>query len=160
VLARLGPAGCAVLAQAGHPWLAAVLAANLPRAGKSAGMPRKLADFVGSVARLAWAKANGCPWAEMTSSCIAVRGSLEVLQWTRANDCPWDTNTCMRAALGGHLEVLKWAREHGCPWDSMTCNVAAQWGYLKVLKWAQEHDCPWHEANALFPGRIEVGAGA
>jgi len=59
---RLGPADCAVVAQVGHPWLAAVLAANLPRTGKSAGVPLKLNEFVGSIVRLAWAKANGCPW--------------------------------------------------------------------------------------------------
>jgi hypothetical protein len=46
--------------------MAAVLAANLPRAGKSSGVPLKLSEFVGFVARLAWAKANGCPWGVVT----------------------------------------------------------------------------------------------
>ena len=68
VLGRLDPTDRAVLAQVGWPWLAAVVRAaaedRLPCAGKSAGVPLKLVDFVGSVARLMWAKANGCPWGE------------------------------------------------------------------------------------------------
>ena len=59
VLARLGPAGCAVVAQVGHPWLAAVVSSGLPRAGKSAGVPLKLKDFIGSVRRLAWRRRTG-----------------------------------------------------------------------------------------------------
>jgi len=87
-----------VLALVGHPWMAAVLSAKLPRAGKSAGVPPKLADFIGSVARLSWAKTNGCPWVVKTSWCIAVRGCLEVLQRARANDCPWDANNALHAS--------------------------------------------------------------
>jgi len=55
MLARLGPTDCAMIAQVGHPWLAAVLAANLPRAGRGRAVPLMLPEFVGSVARLAWA---------------------------------------------------------------------------------------------------------
>jgi hypothetical protein len=33
----------------------------VPRAGKTAGVPLKLGEFVWSVARLARTKANGCP---------------------------------------------------------------------------------------------------
>ena len=66
VLGRLDPTDRAVLAQVGWPWLAAVVRAasedRLPCAGKSRGVPLKLVDFVGSVARLRWAKVNGCPW--------------------------------------------------------------------------------------------------
>jgi hypothetical protein len=62
VLAQLDPTDCAVLARVAKPFLALVLANNLPRAGKSAGVPLRLRDFVGSVERLAWAKDNGCPW--------------------------------------------------------------------------------------------------
>jgi hypothetical protein len=42
----------------------AVMASGLSRAGKCEGVPLELKDFVGSVPRLAWAKANGCPWDE------------------------------------------------------------------------------------------------
>lgn len=37
----------------------AVTSAETPRAGKTLLAPLKLADFVGSAARLAWALANG-----------------------------------------------------------------------------------------------------
>jgi hypothetical protein len=62
VLARLDPTDCALLAQVGKPWLAVVVANNLPRAGQGGAVPLKIADFIGSVERLAWAKDNGCPW--------------------------------------------------------------------------------------------------
>jgi hypothetical protein len=89
VLARLGPVDCTMLAQVGHQWLVAVLAANLPRAGKGGAVRLKLKEFVGSVARLAWAKANGCPWDWKTSALIARNGGhLAVLQWAWQNGCP------------------------------------------------------------------------
>ena len=62
VLSRLDPTDCAVLAQVAKPWLAVVVANDLPRVGQTPGWPLKIIDFVGSVARLAWAKENGCPW--------------------------------------------------------------------------------------------------
>jgi hypothetical protein len=96
VLSRLDPTDCAILAQVGKPWLAVVLANNLPRAGKGIfiqplqhlHLPRagkggavklKLVDFVGSVKRLAWAKDNGCQWSTQTCAYIAMGGILEVL---------------------------------------------------------------------------------
>jgi len=106
VLARLGPAACAVVAQVGHPWLAAVVSSGLPRAGKSVGVPLKLKQFIGSVRRLAWAKANGCPWNMKTTAFAARGGNLEVLRWARENGCMWRDTTCSEAAYGGHLEVL------------------------------------------------------
>jgi hypothetical protein len=91
VLPRLGCGDFAVLAQVAHPLLAAVVAAaavdsGLQRAGKIAGVPLLLVEFLGSAERLAWAKSNGCPWTE---------------------------ETCAIAALGGHLAALRWARGHG-----------------------------------------------
>jgi hypothetical protein len=60
-----------VLAQVGTPWLAAVAAAAaddsvMPIAGTSLAVPLQVTDFVGSVGRLAWAKANGCAWEART----------------------------------------------------------------------------------------------
>jgi hypothetical protein len=66
VLSRLVPADNAVLAQVARPWLEVVLTFGLPRAGKTAGVPLKLSEFVGSAERLAWAKANGCAWEART----------------------------------------------------------------------------------------------
>ena len=87
VIGRLDPADRAVLAQVAHPLLAAVEAAaaaaeggsGLPRAGKSAGVPLKLAAFVGSEKRLAWAKSNGCPWTERTCAVIAAVGQCRLI---------------------------------------------------------------------------------
>jgi hypothetical protein len=162
VLERLDPTDRALLAQVGRPWLAAVLASmspDLPRAGKSAGVPLKLKGFVGSVKLLAWARANGCPWTVRSSALAAAGGRVDVLKYVRAHGCPWNKNTCVWAALGGHLEVLVWAREHGCEWDEGTCACAAQGGHLEVLKWAREHHCPWGSLTCAFAasgGYLEV----
>jgi len=155
VLPRLDPADRAVVAQVGPLWLAAVLASGLPCAGKSAGVPLKLNEFVGSVQRLAWAKDNGCPW--VSSGCpwvsgvgfwrgicalVAEGGHLPVLKWARKHGCPWDRHTCAAAARGGRLTVLKWL-EYKCPWGADTCAAAAEGGHLQVLQWLREHRCPW-----------------
>jgi hypothetical protein len=62
-------------------------------------------ELCGSAKRLAWAKANGCPWGEVTCAFLARRGRLEALQWAREHDgsCPWDARTSRGAAAGGHL---------------------------------------------------------
>jgi len=78
---------------------------------------------------------------------VASRGWLSVLQWARANGCPWDEMTCASAAEGGHLDVLQWARANGCPWDVMTCANAAGGGHLEVLQWARTNGCPWNEST-------------
>jgi len=151
------PADCAVVGQVGHPWLAAVMSANLPRAGKGGAVPLLLSEFVGSVARLAWAKANGCPWGVETCGCIAWGGRPEVLQWAREHGCEWNWMTCESAAAGGHLSVLQWAREHDFPWSEITganplgvhfgginiCTRAAEGGHLDVLKFARDNGCEW-----------------
>jgi len=134
ILERLDPADRAVLAQVGRLWLAAVAAAmlwDLPRAGKSAGVPLKLVEFLGSAQRLAWARDNGCPWDEGTCGLAAKGGHLVALRWARKNGCPWGVATCREAATGGHLEVLQWAREHDCPWvPGDMCLFAAAGGHL------------------------------
>jgi hypothetical protein len=104
----------------------------LPCAGKSAGVPLDLADFAGSVARLAWAHDNGCPWDERTCARIARFGHVEVLQWAREHDCQWNYVTCYAAAGNGHLAVLQWAWEQGCPWNPATCSAAALGGHLEA----------------------------
>jgi hypothetical protein len=62
VLERLDPMACTMLAQVGKPWLAAVLASGLPRLPQGVMVRLRLRDFCTSAERLAWAKANGCPW--------------------------------------------------------------------------------------------------
>ena len=159
VLPQLDPADRAVVAQVGRPWLAAVVASGLPLAGKTAGVPLKVEEFVGSVGRLAWAKANGCSWTARTSIYIVRDGLVEVLKWARERDCPWNEATCLWAASLGDLVVLKWAREHGCPWDAWTCAYAAMNGHLELLQWAWARDCPWNEKTcryAALKGQFEV----
>jgi len=121
---------------------AAAAGSDLPWAGKSAGVPLMVECFVGSVARLAWAKANHVPWNKNICGLAADGGHLETLKWARGRNCPWGVMTCANAAAGGHLEVLKWARELQCPWDEETCYRAAEGGHLEVLKWAHAHRCP------------------
>jgi len=95
---------------------------------------------VGALKLLQWARANGCPWDEMTCANAARGGHLTVLH--RANGCPWDEMTCANAARGGHLTVLQWVRANGCPWDKGTCTSAALGGHLAVLQWARDNGCP------------------
>ena len=84
----------------------------------------RLRKFCTSAERLAWPKANGCPWGLPDN-------------WFRS------TNPCALAAGGGHLEALQWARQQGCPWRASTCEAAADGGHLAVLQWARDRDCPW-----------------
>ena len=153
------PTDCAMLTRVAKPWLAVLVANNLPRAGNGGAVKLKLVDFIGSVERLAWAKDNGCPWDTKTCMLIARSGQLEVLRWAREHGCDWDEWTCARAAGGGHLAVLRWAREHHCPWDSWTCRVSALGGHLAVLVWAREHGCQWNSvtcARAAAGEHLEV----
>jgi hypothetical protein len=71
-------------AQVGRPWLAAVLASGLPRLPKGVTVRLRLKEFCTSAERLAWAKANGCPW-----------GGTSWMQ----------NGLCAFAAEGGHLEA-------------------------------------------------------
>ena len=159
VLPAVDPTALALLARTGRGWRAAVVSSGLPRAGSAQGLRMKVSAFCGSVELLAWAKASGCPWNDMTCALAAEGGHLDVLRWAREQDCPWDANTCAEAARGGHLEVLRWAREHHCPWNKATCALAAKGGHLDVLRWAREHDCVWDGytcAIAAKGGHLEV----
>jgi len=62
VLERLDPTDRTMLAQVGRPWLAAVLTSGLPGLPNWVRVWLRLSSFCTSVERLAWAKANGCPW--------------------------------------------------------------------------------------------------
>jgi len=146
VLPRIDPADRAVVAQVGRRWLAAVVASGLTRAGKTAGVPLRLREFLGCVERLAGAKANGCPWVVSTSVLIVRGGHVEVLKWARERDCPWNENTTACAALDGHLEVLWWAHEHGCPWDGLTIEYAAQSGHAETNQYVVWR-CTWYRWN-------------
>jgi len=64
-----------------------------------------LRAFLGSAERLAWAKANGCPWDLRTCELAVAGGKLEALKRVRALDCPWSEGTCARAAEHGYLEA-------------------------------------------------------
>jgi hypothetical protein len=145
VLPALDPTTLALLARVGRGWRAVVGSSGLPRAGITEGWPLRVTEFCGSVERLSWAKANGCPWHKWTCALTARGGHLDVLRWAREHHCLWNEWTCAFAARGGHLDVLRWAREHHCPWDKWTCAFAARGGHLDVLRWAREHHCPWSQ---------------
>jgi hypothetical protein len=68
-------------------------------------------------------------------------GHLHILKWARANGCPWNEVTCENAAQGGHLDVLKWARENGCPWDSNAIEKAVAFGRLETFEWCRKNGC-------------------
>jgi len=159
VLPALDPTALALLARVRRGWHAVVVSSGLPCAGITEGAPLRVTEFCGTVDRLAWAKANGCPWNEWTCVLAARGGGIEVLKWARVHHCPWDSRTCASAAAGGHLDVLTWAREHHYPWSESTCAQAAVGGHLDVLMWAREHHCPWSEqtcAAAASRGHLDV----
>jgi len=164
VLKRLEPVDRTMVAQVGRPWLAAVLASGLPRLPKR---PRvcllRLREFCTSVERLAWARANGCPWNSVVYYDAILGGHLAALQWLREQGCPFGDGSvvkvsdyqlsediifnvirdcCALAARCGQLEVLRWAREQNWPWSVSTCSMAAEGGHLELLQWAREHGCP------------------
>jgi hypothetical protein len=156
VLERLDPTTRAPLAGAGSAFLEVVFPRSIfpfglpTRAYITGGEARvfKLGDFLGSAERLAWARANGCPWNRRTCQLAAARGKLEALQWMREQNCPWISysfGVCEAAAMGGHLAVLRWAREHDCPLAEATCYFAAARGHLAALQWARAHGCPWRK---------------
>ena len=66
VLSRLDPTDLAMLRRVDHSCMATVESSGLPRAGVNVQVPLTVGQFVGSVERLAWAKANGCPWSGLT----------------------------------------------------------------------------------------------
>ena len=169
VLRRLDPADGAVLAQVGQIFLIAVATAgsDLPWGGKSAGVPLKLKEFIGSVKWLAWAWENGCPWTEYTCWLLARDGPLDVLMYALERDCPWDdevmgASMTTWAAEAGHLDMMKFARELGCEWDNGkwgTCAMAAEGGHLDTLAWAHDNGCPWDEwtcSRAAGYGHLRV----
>ena len=161
IMPRLDAVDLAMLGRTGWAGRAAVVSSGLLRAGSEQGVPLTLEHFCGSVERLDWAKANGCPWGTQVCSWAAGGGHLEVLQWARVTyNRPWNEWTCAAAAEGGHLHVLHWARAHGCPWCPLTCLRAALGGHLGVLRWACEHGCPWRGpalvAAAARSGSVET----
>jgi len=81
VLRRLDPMDRTMLAQVWRPWLAAVLASGSRRACPGVTVRLRLEEFFTSVERLAWAKANGCPW------------GLPELWWARQHGCQWNVWT-------------------------------------------------------------------
>jgi hypothetical protein len=115
VLKRLDPTSRTMLAQVGRPWLAAVLASGLPRLPRGVTTRLRLRVFCKSAERLAWAKANGCPWG--------------------VSHLSWGSSPCALAAEGGQLEVLKWARAHGCPWDTRMCVLVSWNHHAETLAW-------------------------
>jgi hypothetical protein len=170
VLARLAPEDRASLARVANVCRDAVypmsvfpdgllLATTRRRSPGDEARVLKLRYFFESVERLAWDKANGCPWTAATCMHLAWHAPLEVFTWARLeHDCPWDRRTCEHAV--GRLEVLKWAREHGCPWDARTaCSLAAVGGHLETLIWLRANDCPWDEGTtylAADQGHMDV----
>jgi hypothetical protein len=120
VLPRLDDGDLAVLATVNRKMRDVVFESPVGDVRDVAAVRRELAlvpNFVGSIARLAWAKERGCPWDEETFACIAEGGNVEVAKWAKERGCPWDDEwTCTEAARGGHLEMVQWARANGAPW--------------------------------------------
>jgi hypothetical protein len=159
VLERLDPAARADLARTGSAFWDLVFPRSIFPLGllhaetpAAAGAARvfKLVDFLGTDERLAWAKANGCPWDERTCRCAARGGHLEALRWEHG--CPWHTEQAhslveaaweaedaaeaaavdaARAALAALSAAQRRRRRRRCPWSGRTSGEAAR-GVLDV----------------------------
>ena len=142
VLPRMDPTTRAVLAQVARAGRDAVrLPPDLACAGRTVGVRLKLAEFVGSAGRLAWAKAHGCLWEARTCE-LVVAGELEdALMWALEHHCPWNETMCTTAAFDGHLQVVEWLIEAGADFDIARPDngitplfFAAQEGHLNVVE--------------------------
>jgi hypothetical protein len=146
VLEHPDPTARASLAGAGSAFLDVVFPRSifpfgLPRAQETTGgfaaRVFTLGDYLGTAERLAWAKANGCPWSWRTCAHAAEQGNVEALKRMREHHCQWDTVTSYAAARGGHLAVLPCARAHGCPWNTRGCEIASR-HHPDTLAWVQQ----------------------
>ena len=85
VLQRLDPTARTMLAQVGRPWLAAVLASGLLRLPKGVRVLLQLREFCTCAERLAWAKANGCPWGRRQGlTSLHFSAQRKRFEWDRA----------------------------------------------------------------------------
>ena len=119
--------------------------ASLARVGRAywdVVFPRSIFPFRIFPFRLLRAETPPAEGAARVFKLVDFLGIAERLAWAKANGCPWNSGVCQYAAWGGHLEALKFARQHGCPWDARTCQLAAAGGHLAVLQRAREHGCP------------------
>jgi len=147
VLRHLEPIDRTFLAQAGWACRAAVAASDLPRAGTRRVVlgrsvwvvTHRLEEFVGSVQRLAWAKASGCPWVARISLLAARGGSLDVLRWAWAHGCPWNART---------RTACRWGRTPGGA--AVGAGAGLSVGCVDVRR------C----SSGRAPGGAEVGASA
>ena len=163
VLPRLDDGDLAVLATVNRKMRDVVFESPVGDVRDVAAVRRELArvpNFVGSIARLAWAKERGCPWDEETFTCIAEGGNVEVAKWAKERGCPWDDEwTCTEAARGGHLEMVQWARANGAPWKRERLADAAEAATWRCCSGRARTDCPWDERLAPTPrvgGHLEV----
>jgi len=83
------------------------------------------AMVAGSVARLRWAVAAGCP-REAVCEAAAGGGHLEALRWARSAGCPWGVECSLAAARRGQLEVLVWAVGQGLEIEAVACADACR----------------------------------
>lgn len=135
----------------------------------------------GSFDTLRWARLNGAPWDESTSTSLAKRGALSQLKWARSNSCPWNADVAIEAMDANHRGVVKWALENGCPscpeifvtsaengdveaigwlltlgcvWDARVTAAAARGGCVQTLHWLLSKGCPW-DAHVLSEAAIQ-----
>jgi hypothetical protein len=130
VLERVDPTARASLARVGSAFRDAVFPRSIfpfglpPRVqttGDAVGAVRvfKLVDFLGSAERLAWAKANGCPWGVRTCQ-LALGAGTWLYCSGRGSSTVGGTSGRVTPRTGRALSMLQWMRAHGCEWNEAT----------------------------------------
>ena len=150
VLERLDPAARASLARAGSAFLEVVFPRSIfpfglpacavtTRSGVAGRRVFKLVDFLGSAERLAWAKANGCPWVARTC------------QLRRSGRAPGGAAVGAGARLSvGLSDVLRRRCERASGRVAVGARARCPVGFDDLF-----FRRPWRA-----PGRAAVGAGA
>lgn len=86
-----------------------------------------------------WGLQHRYKWSLCPGEGAASDQRLEILKWARANGCPWDEVTTRAAVEGKHWDILRWAVSNGCPWNAeYALRQAAKLRNSSVKEWIEQ----------------------
>ncbi|GLC39739.1 hypothetical protein PLESTB_001957600 [Pleodorina starrii] len=117
---------------------------------------REAAAAVGDVATLAFLRARGCPWSELTFTAAVMGGHEETLACLLEDECPVEPRprTFLPAARHGDLGTLRACFQRlRCPWNkraTFLAFAADSFCGLPVLQWLlKDPGCPVNWGDAV-----------